>query len=171
MNIGVIEKSDFFEIGVLIKKTYEKHFKSEQLKFVTINNLDKIDILILDNISSENILNNYFKKLHSDSIVIVNVDNREIINIVSKKSFNLVTFGFNPKASITISSFVTGDKDTSCFCIQRDLCTIKGNDFFEQEFLINSNNFSEFDLLLSVSTLIILGLSIKKIQSAILESL
>lgn len=171
MNIGIIEKSDFFDIGVLIKKTYENSFKNEQVKFITINDNDLIDILILDNTTSKDILFNYFQKLHQNSIVIVNIDNKELIDIILKENFYIITFGFNPKATITISSFITGNKDTSTFCIQRDFTTIKENAFSEQEFIINSNNISEFDLLLSISTLLVLSLSIENIQSSILEYL
>lgn len=171
MNIGVIAESDFFDIGVIIKKTYENVFNGDFIKFITLTDDNKIDVLILDNISSEEILSCYFKKLHSKSIVISNVDNKKLINRVAKENFELITFGFNPKATITISSFIIGNKDTATFCIQRDFSTIKENYFFEQEFIINSSNISEFDLLLAVSTLIILDLSIKDIQLCFLDHL
>lgn len=169
MNIGIIEKADFFDIGVLIKKSYQKKIYNGKIKFITMNGNDKIDILVLNNISSNSILNNYFKKLHSNSIVIVNTDIKELIGVVLKQDFNIVTFGFNQKSSITISSFIAGDKDTYTICIQRDIYTIEGLEFFEQEFIINSNDISESDILLIVSILIVLGLSTEEIKLSFLD--
>ncbi len=164
MNIGIIEKIDFFEIGLLIKNIYEKKFKNEFMKFVTLSENEKIDVLVLDSIISEEILKKYFNKLKESSIIIVNIDDKELIKTVSKENYYIVPFGFNPKASITISSLKPGDKDTYTFCIQRDLETIKKNEIVEQEFLVSSNQFSEFNLLLLVSILLILDVKVNEIN-------
>ncbi len=169
MNIAITEKYDLFDIGILIKKTYESYFTNQKIQFVTLFNNDLIDVLILENVVDDIVLKDYFKKLKSTSIIIVNIDNKELIKTLLNENYNFISYGFNPKACITLSSFKTGEKDTSVFCVQRDIETINGDEIIEQEFLVYSNLFSEFDILLTVSVLVILGLSINSINNAFLD--
>ncbi len=169
MNIGVIEKNEFFDIGVLIKKTFENKFDNQLLKFVTLSDTDSIDILIFNSKVTDDISKSYFAKLHENSIIIVNIDDYDLINIVSKENFNIIPFGYNPKSTITLSSFVSGDINTATICIQRDLDTISGTTISEHEFLVNSKDFTEFEMLLIVSVLIVLDFKSKEINNAFLD--
>lgn len=169
MNLGIIEKFDLFEIGISLKKTYEKKFTNEKLRFITLDEPDEIDVLILPSFANENLLSLYLKKMRKNAIIIVNVDDRELIKQLYKTQFPLVSYGFSNKSSITLSSLVSRDKDTLMCCIQRDIKTINGNKVFEQEFSINYINISSMDTLLIISVLLVLDISIHDINNTFLE--
>ncbi len=169
MNIGVIEKNEFFDIGVLIKKSFENKFQNQTLKFVTLSDKDNIDILIFDNHVNDEISKLYFSKLNENSIIIANIDDFELIKVISNQNNSIISFGYNPKSSITLSSFISGDINTATVCIQRELDTIDGTTISEHEFQVNAKNFSEFEILLIVSVLITLGFKSKEINTALLN--
>lgn len=169
MNIGIVEKYGLFEIGLFLKNSYKNKYINDTLKFITLEEREGIDLLILNTIIDIDLLEKYFDKLKNTSIILVNTDDKDLVNIISRQNFNFITFGFNPKSSITLSSFKIGTLDTSVICIQRDIQTINQTELNEQEFLINSKNISEFDILLTCSVLIVFDFSIDEIKNAFLD--
>ncbi len=170
MNVAIIGNSDLLEVKNMIKTAYEDKFKI-QLNFLTDNDNLKADILIIDSSDNSDLVKKYINKLHDNSIVIANIDEPNLVDILYKESINIVSFGFNPKSSITISSFKIGNTDTLMLCVQRDILTIYGQEFSEQEFIINSTGFTESEVLLIVSAHIVLGLSLGDIQEIFLRQL
>lgn len=169
MNIGVICEHNVFDIGRFIKMTYEKKYVTEKIKFVTAEENDFIDVLIIDHFIEDEFLQKYLKKLKKKSIIIVNVDDRALIKQIFDVPNMFVSYGFNNKASITLSSLMQGDKDIFMFCLQRNIQTIRLKKIIEQEFLINSVNISSMDTLIIVSILLILDVTIEEINDAFLD--
>lgn len=169
MNIGVICAQNIFDIGRFIKMTYEKKYATEKIKFVTAEEDEKIDILVIDHCIEEIFLQKYLNKLKKKSIIIVNVDDRELVRQMFGVKNMIVSYGFSNKASITLSSLVQGDKDIFMFCLQRNIQTIRLKKIIEQEFLINSVNISSMDTLIIVSVLLILDINIEEINDAFLD--
>lgn len=162
MNIGLIIKNDFFEICLFIKRSYELINKNK-LKFITLEDNENIDILIIDYVNDICFVKNYIKKLNENSIVLINTDDSNILDLISEESINVISYGFNQKSSITISSFESLNNDTLMLCIQRNIETIKNTEFVEQEFIVNSKNLLDAEILIVVSALIVLGFSSKEI--------
>ncbi len=169
MNIGVIDKNDFFDIGVLLKKSFENKYQAKLLKYTTLSDKENIDILIFNNLVNDEVSKSYFDKLNNHSIIIANIDDYELIKVISNQDYNIISFGYNPKSTITLSSFINGDINTATVCIQRELDTIDGTTISEHEFQVNTKDFLESEILLIVSTLITLGFKSKEINSALLN--
>ncbi len=165
MDICVIEETVFLNQNTLIKNAFNQTFKKDTLSFVTHPNNSNIDILIL-NASATN-LQAYFDKLNNSSIIIVNIDDPILINTTSSLNANIIAFGYNPKASITLSSFITGNINTATICIQRELETISKNIIEEQEFQINTI-LNEQHTLLIASLLLVLDINPKQLKNIIL---
>lgn len=69
----------------------------------------------------------------ADYVTLLNAD-RSILPPDKKKSL-LITYGMNPLATITASSFSTdGDKTSFLCCLQRSIVTLKGRVLEPQEF-------------------------------------
>ncbi len=165
MNIGLIEKTNFSKIKAKIKSTYETIFK-EKLNFASPIDSQAINILILNAYLHNDLFKFFSSNLNENSVILVNIDNKDLINIASVQNYDIVTFGYNPKSTITLSSFITGDKTSATICIQRDILTLSNILIEEQEFQITTI-FSELDTLLIVSALLILDIPIDYIKSAL----
>lgn len=69
---------------------------------------------------------------HADYITLLNTD--QTTHLLNKQAL-LVTYGFNPRASVTVSSLRSEASQTEMFCcIQRTLITLKGRLIEPQEF-------------------------------------
>lgn len=169
MNVGIIEKTELFDVCIFIKKTFEKKYPDKNLKFVTLKNDEQIDLLILDCAVNESIFNKYIQKMKKSCVVLVNVDDRNLISQVRNIGYPLISYGYSQKATITLSSFTTGNKNTLLCAIQRSVKTYKNRKIFEQEFTVDSIEFSPIDTLLLVSVLLIFDLSVEEINVAFFD--
>ena len=167
--IGVIAKENDSNF---IKNIITKNAKLNKFEIININmkNIEnmkniKFDVLVVnDNI--ENMLN---KSLYLENIinkanyVIVNSDIKN--NLISLKNVttNIITYGFNEKATITVSSV---KEENVMFCIQRTIRGIKTKTIEEQEIniKIKKNNVKKIYNVLVIFTIFeIYGEFLKKI--------
>lgn len=76
--------------------------------------------------------------LTNSGILIANIDNKRVFPLQIKKENQLITYGLNHKASVTVSSLLepTGHETKSKIqcCIQKNIQTVSGNIFEPQEF-------------------------------------
>ena len=76
--------------------------------------------------------------LTNSGILIVNIDDKRVFPLQIKKENQLITYGLNHKASVTVSSFLEpmGHETKSKIqcCIQKSIQTVSGNIFEPQEF-------------------------------------
>ena len=99
-----------------------------------------------------------FSLLSGKGTFIVNVDNIELIKMLYGKGLYTVTYGFNPKASITTSS--VGDdlsQENFMCCLQRSISTRIGNIIEPQEYRINiySQELDPYNILAAASFAIV----------------
>lgn len=130
-------------IGLISKNRNSEFIKSLNRKNVEAVNIKKeedlfkknIDILVLEDLifSPEyikNMVNNNLKYL----IIQDNINN---IQLNLDKEINLITFGFNHKSTVTISS-VTNEHIV--ICIQRTIKGISGKLIYPEEQIIKNTN-------------------------------
>jgi hypothetical protein len=138
-------------------------------KFLTENNVIFIREKNIDNIKNVHfdtvVINKEFEKmdelnkvLENTKNVIVNmdtnIDNREL-NVINS---NLITYGFNSKSSITISSVT--DDDVLIY-LQRNICNDYGEIEVQEIKVENNPNYSIYDLII-VLTLFLMYLPKKE---------
>lgn len=135
-------------IGVICKTKNEKYIKqilSEKLKGKTVLIFTKENIENLKNITFETILilsnneqilckreivKNIIKKAR---YLVINSDEGINLDLLENIDLNIITFGFNSKSSITVSSV----RDESILlCVQRNMKLIAGNKIEPQEISI-----------------------------------
>lgn len=106
-------------------------------------------------------LNNLFKM---SSICILNSDNGDLISIVSSlENVIAITYGFNSKATLTISSYEIDPNIKVNLCLQRDILPIYGEKVEPFEFCIELNSTNEkkiYSLLAGATLNLIIGDSI-----------
>ncbi len=130
-------------VGILTEKAHEnyimqgleaKNFKQDQVFFLkanTIKNLKniKFETIIIGKKVSKN--KEIVRELMQNAkYVIFNSDITENLNLLEDLSFKLITYGFNPKATVTTSSVEEGK---IMICIQRTIKNLKENEIELQE--------------------------------------
>jgi len=128
--------------------TYNKLFKENNVIFIKETNIDNIKNVHFDTI----ILNAKFKKMDKLVAVLINAKNI-IVNMdeeidfedVNITNLNLITYGFNSKSSITISS-VTDDE--VLICVQRNIYNDSGIIEMQEIKIENNENYSIYDLIM-----------------------
>lgn len=121
--------------------------KENNVIFIKEKNIDNIKNVHFDTI----VINREFKKVdelnkileNAKNVVInmdTNVDNEEI-NVINS---NIITYGFNSKSSITISSVTDDDV---LICVQRNIYNNYGEIEVQEIKLENNENYNIYDLI------------------------
>ena len=148
--IGVISDSKSEKtISELLEKKLGNHNNIIVINSKSVENIKNIKfetVLILNNnkIIEEN--SNAFSKIIKNSrYLILNADIELQLKMEEHIELNIITFGFNPKSTITASSV----EENILICIQRNLKDINNKmleqqeikiSFFEENIGINTNN-------------------------------
>ncbi len=98
---------------------------------------EEIDILIIED---KNIKNKDLEILCNNSKYILLQDNINL-NIKLKKDLNVITFGFNHKSTVTVSSI---SEEKIVICIQRQIKNYKNKVIEQQELIIKNDK--EYDI-------------------------
>ena len=167
--IGIISKENDCNF---VKNTICKNSKINKFEIVNINKKSleniknvKFDILVINDTIEKLLANsNYLEELiKKSSYVIVNSDIKNNLAALKNVNTNIITYGFNAKATITISSI----KDESILiCIQRGIKNIHNSLIEEQEFYIEieKNNVNKlYNVLIIFTILAIYGEILQKI--------
>ena len=126
--IGVISKDielineliEYNKVIIITKDNVSKHFNEE------------IDILVIED---KTIKNKDLELLCNHSKYILVQDN-VTLNIKLKREANIITFGFNHKSTVTISSI---SEEKLIICIQREIKSLKNKLIEPQEMMIKNN--------------------------------
>ncbi len=166
-SVKIINYKHFFStmqsnIDFLIIGIYSPYTSSDY-----INKL-QTDILIINDFSQISNLTNLHFSNNKPNIVLINSDKSKEIELKTKTPFYVITFGFNQKSTITISSITTGVINTLQICIQRNLPTLKNNEILEQDFSINTNNKNTEILLAAISAVLLSGIDIEILKSTLI---
>lgn len=154
-----------------IRNAVGRNLVSCNLEFVNINRNSieniknvKFDVLVIcENV--EKLLKNslYLEDIiRKANYIIVNSDIKENLSVLKCAETNVITYGFNAKATITISSI---KEDSLMVCVQRKIDGI-GNVIEEQDFniKIEKNNVNKlYNVLVIFTILAIYGKILQKI--------
>ena len=160
------ENDSNFIKNAISKNSKENNFEIININKKSIENIKnvKFDILVIcENI--EKILKNslYLEEIIKKAdYIIVNSDVKENLSILKNVETNIVTYGFNAKATITISSI---KEEKTMVCIQRKINGIN-NIIEEQDFNIEieKNNVNKlYNVLVIFTILAIYGEILQKI--------
>lgn len=166
--VGIISKENDSNF---IKNAVNKNSKENNFEIININKKSleniknvKFDILVI----CENIENMIKNSLYLEEIIkkanyiIINSDVKENLAILKNAETNIITYGFNAKSTITISSI---KEEKIMICIQRKISGVK-NVIEEQDFNIEieKNNTNKlYNILVIFTVLAIYGEILQKI--------
>jgi len=141
--VGVIDKNKE------ITKNLKKAFSSENVDFI---NLDlgiienfknvKFDILLISNFKKNSKSINKKVFLNS-SIYLINTDVKENLNILESLKGVVITYGFNTKASVTVSSV---DDENISICIQRGIESLSNQKIEPIEYVESIKNLENVEI-------------------------
>ncbi|TJX13770.1 hypothetical protein E9840_08050 [Tissierella creatinini] len=125
------------------------------------NEMVKMDFDILVHNFSEEIESNLVKKILANSgACVLNSDNNNLISLVRGLNSTLITYGFNGKATLTISSYDVDPIIKINICLQRDIISLNGRKTEPFEFCISMDSTEEkkiYPLLAGTALNILLG--------------
>lgn len=167
--IGIVAKENDSNF---IKNEITKNAKLNRFEIININKKSlenvkniKFDILVI-NENIENLLKNskYLEDIISKTYyVVINSDVKNNLSLLKNIKTNIITYGFNEKATITISSI---KEENIMLCIQRSIKGIDNNIIEEQEIniKIEKNNVNKlYNILVIFTILEIYGEFLQKI--------
>lgn len=123
-------------------------FKENNVIFIKDTNIDNIKNVHFDTI----IINDSINKIEELSELVcnakniaINIDNGIELENSNMSNTNVITYGFNLKASITISSIT---EDDALICVQRNISNNNGIIEVQDIKIDNSNNYNIYDLII-----------------------
>lgn len=121
--------------------------KENNVIFIKEKNIDNIKNVHFDTV----VINREFKKMDELNLilenaknVIINMDTNEENEEINVVNSNLITYGFNSKSSITISSVTDDDV---LICVQRNIYNNYGEIEVQEIRLENNENYNIYDLI------------------------
>jgi len=127
----------------------------------------KIQILILNRYNPDFDLQKALDSIVSGGVIIMNADERSYAGIKLTKPMRLITYGYNPKATITASSVVVHENISIQCCIQRQFDTLCGIALEPQEFSVRTSymELKEDDILAAVAVALLGAVPADKISN------
>ncbi|MCI8273123.1 MAG: hypothetical protein HFJ55_03460 [Clostridia bacterium] len=118
--IGIVgNKKDIQSIKKSISIQDHEIIEINEKSIKNLQNIKFDEIILLKGIKLPEEEYEYMRKLISNvEYLIINADIKELGNIETEKPIKLITFGFNSKATITISSI---KEDKIIICLQRNI--------------------------------------------------
>ena len=148
---------DFMIIGINSPYTSSDYINKLRLNILIIN-----DSFQITNLTSPPLF------MSEPSAILLNSDKSKQIELKNNNPSYVITFGFNPKATITISSLATRTHNTMQISIQRNLKTLYNTEVLEQDFSVNICDNNIEAILAAISTIIILDLNIEFLKDIII---
>ena len=129
--IGFISKNKNIE---LVKELTKGEVQAINIKNKEDIKGKKIDILVIEDLNIEKeLINEVIKDI--DYLIIQ--DNIKELDIHLDKEIKIITFGFNHKSTVTVSSVAQED---IVICIQRTIENINNNEIEPKEIIIKNSN-------------------------------
>ncbi|MCL2049900.1 MAG: hypothetical protein FWG87_14355 [Defluviitaleaceae bacterium] len=102
----------------------------------------KLNILVADDASP--VLAEILPSLGSEDFLLINSDDKKIFALLKNISAKLITYGFNSRACITVSSVT---EDGVQVCVQRGFTNINGTELEPHEFAARSSGEASMSVL------------------------
>jgi len=129
--IGFISRNKNIE---LVKELNDSNVQAINIKKKEDVKNKKIDILVLEDISLEKeIINEIIKNIK----YLIIQDNINELELHLDREINVITFGFNHKSTVTVSSRT---EDDIVICIQRTIKNINNREIEPKEIIIKNTN-------------------------------
>lgn len=157
--IGIISKendSNFIK-NIILKNSLKQRFEFVNINRRSLENIKNItfeSIIINDNINELLKTSKYLEDLIKKSkYIILNSDISNDLDFFKDNGLNLITYGLNGKATITVSSI---KEDNVLICLQRNIENISNKIIEEQEFniKIDKNNIQKTYNMLAIFTIL-----------------
>lgn len=164
VNIGIFDGTNFNYIINYLREVFKINIVNDFKlfnAFSTKNISNHYDILLfISKVTDQN----YNKAKHVISkakVLIINGDDKGIINLINEiklENVYILTYGFNSKSAITVSSVDELENTVMCM-LQRDIVNIYNNVVEPKEINISKGNstFNNYKLLGIVTLMVILG--------------
>ena len=152
--IGIVtdDKSRKYLSKIINEQIHSEKFK---IIFVTEKNAENMKNIRFDTIIinekvewMETIKNNLIKTKY----IILNSDLKINLNFIKDIKLRVITYGFNSKATITISS---NTDDSIQVCVQRNIFNVKENIEQQEISIAKKHNSDIYDIMLLISILLI----------------
>ena len=167
--IGIIAKesdSNFIKNEIIKNSKYIK-FEIININKKSIENIKNIrfDVIIINDELKDLLNNSYYLEeiIKNTKYLIINSDIIKNSEILVNSKTNVITYGLNQNATITMSSIRT---ENILICIQKKIKNVKRNDIEEQEvnIEISKNNLKKICNTMAIFTvLVIYGENLQKI--------
>ena len=133
--VGIIEKTcNTIEMNrILEKNNIYKLYTISKMNEKNIDNFKnvKFDVIIINyEISFENCKTNIRNILNNSKIVLLNIDYKRNLKTLENIESQVITYGFNKKATVTITSC---DEDNIILGVQRGIMNLKKQKIENQE--------------------------------------
>lgn len=133
--VGIIEnKNNTIEISKILEKM--QIYKKCTIMKIKQDNLDnlknvKFDVVIINQeLDVQKYKVNLDNILRNTKILILNIDYKENLKVVENLKIQVITYGFNKKATVTITSC---DEDNIMLEFQREIITLKNSKIENKE--------------------------------------
>lgn len=157
--IGIIAKESDSNF---IKNEVTKNSVKNKFEFININkeNIENIKNIRFETIIINEEINDFIKSskylediLKNAKYLIINSDIVKNIEILKNNKINIVTFGLNQKATITMSSIKS---ENILICVQKEISNIKGKpiDVQEVNIEITKNNLKKICNSMAIFTIL-----------------
>lgn len=167
--VGIIAKENDcnFIKKIILNNSTESKFEIIYINKKCIENIKniKFDIIVINEDIEKMLLNSKYLEdiIFKANYVVINSDIKHKWQYINNFNTNIITYGFNGKATITISSI---REETVLICLQRKIEKIDKKLLDEQEFSIDVNKKyinKLYTILIIFSILGIYGIILKKI--------
>lgn len=170
LKIGISSGVDGYLTSDVAEKLLREKFSPGKFEITLLGIKEpkkELDLLLIHQYNQNVDINTSANSLKENGILILNSDEKRFSKIVINKNVELVTFGFNKKSSITMSSVVETDYLQIQCCIQRSVFDYMGNEICPQEFSINvyEKNLNIYDAIGIISIIILSGVNIEEAGS------
>jgi len=127
----------------------------------------KIQILVLNRYNPDFDLQKALDSIVSNGVIIMNADELSYAGIKLTRPMRLITYGYNPKSTITASSVVVHENISLQCCIQRQFDTLCGAALEPQEFSVRTSymELKEDDVLAAVTIALLSSVPAHKISN------
>lgn len=129
--IGFISRNKNIE---LVKELNDLNVQAINIKKKEDIENKKIDILVLEDLVIDK---NTISEIIKDIKYLIIQDNIDDLKIHLDREINVITFGFNHKSTVTVSSVT---EDNIVICIQRTIKSINNNELEPKEINIKNTN-------------------------------
>lgn len=155
--IGIItDKKNENDLANCLHNSFSKKNIKENVIIINNKNINNIKNIKFDSLLINKKLTgrpDVVKKLLSNSKnLIVNSDIDTGLDMINKTNSNIITYGFNPKSTITASSL---EDDDALICIQRNIKNTSNNIVEQQEIKVAKVNNNPY-IIMAVETLTLL---------------